>query len=72
MAPHSFYFQGAMYAFPQFKLPPKAVEAAKAAKKTPDGYYAFKLLEETGKGLADFLPFFSAQIYGIKGSRGGS
>ncbi|KAL0871556.1 hypothetical protein ABMA27_004091 [Loxostege sticticalis] len=40
--------QGAMYAFPQFKLPPKAVEAAKAAKKTPDGYYAFKLLEETG------------------------
>ncbi|XP_028162089.1 alanine aminotransferase 1 isoform X3 [Ostrinia furnacalis] len=40
--------QGAMYAFPQFQLPARAVEAAKKAGKAPDVYYAFKLLEETG------------------------
>ncbi|KAL3276695.1 hypothetical protein HHI36_012065 [Cryptolaemus montrouzieri] len=40
--------QGAMYAFPQVKLPPKAIEAAKKEKKEPDAFYAFKLLEETG------------------------
>nr|CAH7713241.1 unnamed protein product [Callosobruchus chinensis] len=40
--------QGAMYAFPQMKLPPKAVEAAKKAGKAPDVFYAFELLESTG------------------------
>lgn len=40
--------QGAMYAFPQFKLPPKAIEAAKQAGKAPDVFYAFELLENTG------------------------
>ncbi|XP_045495795.1 alanine aminotransferase 1 [Colias croceus] len=40
--------QGAMYAFPQFKLSPKAIEAAKKEGKAPDVYYAFKLLEQTG------------------------
>lgn len=40
--------QGAMYAFPQFKLPKKAVEAAKAANQAPDVFYAFSLLEQTG------------------------
>ncbi|KAJ8713760.1 hypothetical protein PYW07_014130 [Mythimna separata] len=40
--------QGAMYAFPRIELPPKAIEAAKAANKKPDVFYAFKLLEETG------------------------
>lgn len=40
--------QGAMYAFPQFKLPPKAIEAAKKAGQTPDSFYAFQLLEATG------------------------
>lgn len=40
--------QGAMYAFPQFKLPPKAIEAAKKAGQTPDTFYAFQLLENTG------------------------
>jgi alanine transaminase len=40
--------QGAMYAFPQFKLPPKAIEAAKKAGQTPDTFYAFQLLEQTG------------------------
>lgn len=40
--------QGAMYAFPQVKLPPKAIEAAKKAGQTPDTFYAFQLLEKTG------------------------
>ncbi|KAG0712674.1 Alanine aminotransferase 2 [Chionoecetes opilio] len=40
--------QGAMYAFPQIQLPPKAVEAAKAAGQAPDVFYAFQLLENTG------------------------
>lgn len=40
--------QGAMYAFPQIHLPPKAVEAAKAAGQAPDVFYAFQLLENTG------------------------
>lgn len=40
--------QGAMYAFPQVKLPPKALKAAKAAGKPADVFYAFQLLETTG------------------------
>ncbi|XP_076447698.1 alanine aminotransferase 2-like [Babylonia areolata] len=40
--------QGAMYAFPRILLPPKVVEAAKADGKTPDAFYCFALLEETG------------------------
>lgn len=40
--------QGAMYAFPQLKLPSKAIEAAKNAGKAPDTFYAFELLENTG------------------------
>lgn len=40
--------QGAMYAFPQFKLPQKVIEAAKKANKAPDAFYAFELLENTG------------------------
>ncbi|XP_045450985.1 alanine aminotransferase 1 [Melitaea cinxia] len=40
--------QGAMYAFPSITLPPKAIEAAKAAGQAPDVFYAFQLLEETG------------------------
>lgn len=39
---------GAMYVFPRFELPPKAIEAAKAKGQAPDLFYAFKLLEETG------------------------
>ncbi|KAA0196862.1 Alanine aminotransferase [Fasciolopsis buskii] len=39
---------GAMYAFPQIKLPPKAVETAKAAGMKPDFMYCLKFLEETG------------------------
>ena len=40
--------QGAMYAFPRLDLPPKAIEAAKAAEQAPDAFYCFALLEETG------------------------
>uniref|UniRef100_A0A182PL20 alanine transaminase n=1 Tax=Anopheles epiroticus TaxID=199890 RepID=A0A182PL20_9DIPT len=40
--------QGAMYAFPQIRLPPKALEAAKKEGKPADTFYAFQLLEETG------------------------
>ncbi|XP_062200400.1 alanine aminotransferase 2 isoform X2 [Phragmites australis] len=40
--------EGAMYLFPQIKLPQKAIEAAKAAKKAPDAFYALRLLESTG------------------------
>lgn len=40
--------QGAMYAFPKLSLPQKAVEAAKAKGQTPDAFYCFNLLEETG------------------------
>ena len=40
--------QGALYAFPQITLPTKAIEAAKAAGKAPDTFYALNLLDETG------------------------
>lgn len=39
---------GAMYVFPRFYLPKKAIEAATAEGKAPDVFYAFKLLESTG------------------------
>jgi len=40
--------EGAMYAFPSVTLPPKAVEAAKAAGKVPDVFYCLALLDATG------------------------
>jgi glutamate--glyoxylate aminotransferase len=42
------FTEGAMYSFPQLKLPPKAMAAAKAAGKAPDVFYCLKLLEATG------------------------
>jgi len=39
---------GAMYAFPRITLPPKAVQAAKAAGKAPDLFYCLELLKQTG------------------------
>lgn len=39
---------GAMYSFPQIRLPPRAIEAAKRAGKVPDVFYCLKLLEATG------------------------
>jgi len=40
--------EGAMYAFPTIKLPPKAIAAAKAAKMDPDAFYCMAMLEATG------------------------
>ncbi|KAL0270999.1 UNVERIFIED_CONTAM: hypothetical protein PYX00_008245 [Menopon gallinae] len=40
--------QGAMYAFPQIKFPPKVLEAAAKEQKPADTFYAFQLLENTG------------------------
>lgn len=37
-----------MYSFPQIRLPPKAIEAAKKLGKVPDVFYCLKLLEATG------------------------
>lgn len=42
------FTEGAMYSFPQIKLPPKAIEVAKQAGKVPDVFYCLKLLEATG------------------------
>ncbi|MBA0556593.1 hypothetical protein Golob_026678, partial [Gossypium lobatum] len=42
------FTEGAMYSFPQLRLPPKAIEAAKQAGKVPDVFYCLKLLEATG------------------------
>lgn len=42
------FTEGAMYSFPQIRLPAKAIEAAKAAGKVPDVFYCLKLLEATG------------------------
>jgi len=39
---------GAMYLFPSVTLPPKAIEAAKAANVPPDTFYCLNLLEATG------------------------
>ncbi|KAL3185064.1 hypothetical protein MRX96_030948 [Rhipicephalus microplus] len=39
---------GAMYAFPKFTLPQKAIEEAKAAGQAPDFFYVMQLLENTG------------------------
>ncbi|XP_072110418.1 alanine aminotransferase 2-like isoform X2 [Mobula birostris] len=40
--------QGAMYSFPRIDIPPKAMEAAKAAGHPPDMFFCMQLLEETG------------------------
>ncbi|CAN1838702.1 Glutamate--glyoxylate aminotransferase 2 [Linum perenne] len=42
------FTEGAMYSFPQIRLPPKAIAAAKSAGKVPDVFYCLKLLEATG------------------------
>ncbi|EEH38480.1 alanine aminotransferase [Paracoccidioides lutzii Pb01] len=40
--------KGAMYLFPTIHLPPKAIEAAKAANREPDEFYSLRLLDATG------------------------
>ena len=42
------FTEGAMYSFPQLRLPPKAMAAAKAAGKAPDVFYCLALVEQTG------------------------
>ncbi|KAL8111758.1 hypothetical protein AgCh_019459 [Apium graveolens] len=42
------FTEGAMYSFPQVRLPPKAIDAAEKAGKVPDVFYCLKLLEATG------------------------
>ncbi|KAL8157043.1 glutamate--glyoxylate aminotransferase 2 [Apium graveolens] len=42
------FTEGAMYSFPQVRLPPKAIETAQKAGKVPDVFYCLKLLEATG------------------------
>lgn len=37
-----------MYLFPTISLPPRALEAAKAAKRSPDEFYCLRLLDATG------------------------
>lgn len=44
-----------MFAFPQFELPPKAIEAAKKAGKAPDAFYAFELLESSGNSVLKYF-----------------
>ncbi|RMZ74936.1 hypothetical protein DV737_g5601, partial [Chaetothyriales sp. CBS 132003] len=40
--------QGSMYLFPTITLPPKAIQAAKDAGKSPDDFYCLALLDRTG------------------------
>lgn len=37
-----------MYAFPQIRLPQKAIDAAKKQGKSPDSFYCLELLDNTG------------------------
>ncbi|KAA1474456.1 transaminase [Dentipellis sp. KUC8613] len=39
---------GALYLYPRLSIPDKAAEAARAAGKQPDEFYALQLLDETG------------------------
>lgn len=39
---------GALYLFPRLHLPEAAIQAAKDAGRSPDGFYAHALLDETG------------------------
>ena len=40
--------QGAMYLFPQIRLPKRAIEAARVLKKEPDTFYCLEMLDATG------------------------
>lgn len=40
--------EGALYAFPRVEIPKRGIEAAAAANKAPDTFYALSLLESTG------------------------
>jgi len=55
------FTEGAMYSFPQLHLPKKAIEAAKAAGKSPDVFYCLKLLEATGISVVPGSGFGQAE-----------
>jgi len=40
--------QGAMYAFPQIKIPQRAIDHAKSLKIEPDMFYCLELIDQTG------------------------
>ncbi|KAF2900087.1 hypothetical protein ILUMI_06102 [Ignelater luminosus] len=40
--------QGAMYAFPRIRFPPKLIETAKKLNQSPDEFYASEVLENAG------------------------
>lgn len=40
--------EGALYTFPQIRLPPKAIAAAKEAGLAPDAFYCLQMLDQTG------------------------
>ncbi|KAM0843261.1 hypothetical protein ACQ4PT_057827 [Festuca glaucescens] len=42
------FTEGAMYSFPQIRLPQRAMDTARSAGKEPDVFYCLKLLEATG------------------------
>ncbi|CAL8101214.1 unnamed protein product [Calicophoron daubneyi] len=54
--------QGAMYAFPQMKLPQGAIDAAKKSGVAPDFFYCLKFLENSGVCLVPGSGF--AQVPG--------
>lgn len=60
--------EGAMYVFPQIRLPKKAIEAAKAAGKEPDTFYCLEMLDATGVCVVNGKyqgRLFSVIIYNI-------
>jgi len=54
--------EGAMYAFPRITLSPRAVAAAGKVGQTPDAFYAFHILEETGVVVVPGSGFILADL----------
>lgn len=54
--------EGAMYAFPRITLGPTVVAAAEKLNQTPDSFYAFRLLEETGLVVVPGSGFILAEL----------
>eukprot|EP00911_Craspedida_sp_UC1_P001317 UC1_evm2s995 len=55
------FTEGAMYSFPQIRLPPAAAAAAKAANKEPDVFYCLRLLDATGISVVPGSGFGQAE-----------
>jgi alanine transaminase len=54
-----------MYVFPQIRLPPRAIEAARAAGKQADAFYCLSMLDSTGVVSSACCPssIFSAFLF---------